>query len=266
MGFDRLQHSIRARAGAGTGMGAAGPRLFHQPPVLMYHRLTSRTGSHPCSLAVERFSRQLALLRTLGYRSTSPAALAAALEGGPPLPARTVVITFDDGYLDTLAVALPLLRATGFTATCYFVAGAIGRVSGWTDPAPLMDWAGIRAWHAAGMEVGAHSVTHADLTTLGPAALKDEVAGARACLEDRLGSAVTSFAYPFNRVEGRVMHAVAAAGYTSGVAGPETRRSPYALSRVDGARRSWARFALGLLPAYPVLRGAYRTLLPRRAA
>jgi peptidoglycan/xylan/chitin deacetylase (PgdA/CDA1 family) len=256
MGLARLRHSIQVPV----------PSLFRQPPVLMYHRLTSRTGSHPCSLAAERFRRQLGLLRALGYRSAAPAALAAALEAGAPLPPRTVVITFDDGYLDTLTVALPLLREAGFTATCYFVPGAIGRVSEWTEPAPLMDWAGIRAWRAAGMEVGAHSVTHVDLTTLGPAALKDEVAGARACLEDRLGSAVTSFAYPFNRADHRTIHAVAAAGYTNAVAGPEPRRSPYALSRVNGARRSWTRFALGLLPAYPALRGAYRTLIPPRTA
>jgi peptidoglycan/xylan/chitin deacetylase (PgdA/CDA1 family) len=232
----------------------------------MYHRLTARTGTHPCSLAVERFRRQLALLRAVGYRSASPAAVAGELQDRPPLSPRSVVITFDDGYLDTLTVALPLLCEFGFTATCYFVAGAIGRVSEWTDPAPLMDWADVRAWRAAGMDVGAHSLTHPDLTTLGPAALAEEVAGARARLEDRLGAAVTSFAHPFNRVNARTMDAVGAAGYVSGVAGPEPRRSPYALSRVDGAQGSWTWFALGLMPAYPALHGAYRTLIPRRAA
>jgi peptidoglycan/xylan/chitin deacetylase (PgdA/CDA1 family) len=233
-------------------------------PVLMYHRLTARTWEHPCSIAVDRFQGQLALLRRLGYRSVSPTTVADALRGGWALPPRGVAITFDDGYLDTLTVALPLLVEHGFTATCYLVAGAVGRSVDWGKPAPLMDWNGARAWLAAGMEVGAHSMTHPDLRTLSDARLADEVAGAKARLEDRLGAAVTSFAYPFNLLDDRVAGAVAAAGYRAGCAGTERSGSPLALFRVDGARHSWARFALQLSPAYPALRAAYRTVLPAR--
>jgi peptidoglycan/xylan/chitin deacetylase (PgdA/CDA1 family) len=243
--------------------GARGPALlYRQTPILMYHRLTRRTGGHPFSLAVARFRRQLTLLHALGYRSVSPVAFATPAA----LPARAVAITFDDGYLDTLTVALPLLGEFGFTATCYLVAGAVGKRAHWTDPAPLMDWSGVDAWLAAGMEVGAHSLTHPDLTTLREAALREEVAGAKARLEDRLGIAVRSLAYPFNRVDRRVMAAVADAGYAVGLAGPEIRRSAHALARVDAAHESWAWFGLGLLPRYPALRGVYRSLIPRRAA
>jgi peptidoglycan/xylan/chitin deacetylase (PgdA/CDA1 family) len=236
--------------------------LHRQAPILMYHRLTRQTGTHPFSLAVGRFRRQLTLLHALGYRSVSPVAFL----DPATLPARAVALTFDDGYLDTLTVALPLLREFGFTATCYLVADMVGGHADWTESAPLMDWAGVAAWLAAGMDIGAHSLTHADLTTLAGARLREEVGGAKARLEDRLGIAVRSFAYPFNRVNPRVLSAVGEAGYAVGVAGPEIRRSPYALSRVDGAHESWAWFAVGLLPRYPALRGAYRILLPRRAA
>jgi peptidoglycan/xylan/chitin deacetylase (PgdA/CDA1 family) len=242
--------------------GALTVLLHRQAPILMYHRLTRQTGSHPFSVAVARFRRQLTLLHALGYRSVSPVAFL----DPATLPPRAVALTFDDGYLDTLTVALPLLREFGFTATCYLVADRIGKHADWTEPAPLMDWAGVTAWLAAGMEIGAHSLTHADLTTLAGARLREEVGGAKARLEDRLGIAVRSFAYPFNRVNPRALSAIGEAGYAVGVAGPEIRPSPYALSRVDGAHDSWAWFGLGLLPRYPALRGAYRTLLPRRAA
>jgi peptidoglycan/xylan/chitin deacetylase (PgdA/CDA1 family) len=236
---------------------------YRQAPVLMYHRLTGRTGEHPFSLAVTRFRGQLAMLRRLGYRSLSPVTLADAVRRGQPLPPHSLVITFDDGYADTLTVALPLLKEFGFTATCYLVAGAVGGRSDWTDPAPLMDWEGARAWLAAGMEIGSHSVSHPDLTRLDDAQVREEVAGSRRRIEDRLGVAAASFAYPFNRVDPRVMDAVAAAGYAAACANAEIYRSPYALSRVDPAC-SWEWFAVQLLRAYPALRHAYRAAIPRR--
>lgn len=245
------------------------PRLglgYRQAPVLMYHRLTARTGGHPRSLAVRRFRGQLALLRALGYRTITPAAIAAHLRGGPAPPPRSVALTFDDGYLDTLTIALPLLLEFGFTATCYIVAGGVGRRSDWTVPAPLMDWAGVRAWLDAGMAVGSHTVAHRDLTTLDEAAVREEIAGSRARIEDRLGIPVPSFAYPYNRLDPRALDAVAAAGYTDAVAGADVLATPYALSRVAGDRDSRARFALGLLPAYPALRGLYRAAVRPAAA
>jgi hypothetical protein len=88
------------------------------------------------------------------------------------------------------------------------------------------------------------------------------VAGARTRLEDRLGAPVRSFAYPFNRLDARTIEAVAAAGYTDGVAGPEVHGSPWALCRADGARGSWGTFGLRLWPRYPALRGLYRAVVP----
>jgi peptidoglycan/xylan/chitin deacetylase (PgdA/CDA1 family) len=231
-------------------------------PVLMYHGLTARTGLHPVSLAVERFGQQLGLLRRLGYQSVSPVAVAEALRSGATLPPRAIAITFDDGYLDTLTDALPLLLEHGFTATCYVVTGAVGRRSEWTEPAPLMGWNDLRAWLAAGMEVGAHSVTHPDLRGLGDRRLAEEVTGSRRRLEDRLGIPIDSFAYPFNVHDDRTGAAVAAAGYRAACAGVHRAGSPLALFRADGARDSWVRFALQLTPVYPALRAVYRAAVP----
>jgi peptidoglycan/xylan/chitin deacetylase (PgdA/CDA1 family) len=231
-------------------------------PVLMYHRLTARSGLHPVSLSAERFGQQLGLLRRLGYRSVSPVTVADALRGGPSPGRRAIAITFDDGYLDTLTVGLPLLVEHGFTATCYVVAGAIGRTSEWTEPAPLMGWSGMRDWLAAGMEIGAHSVTHSDLTRLDDRRLAEEVTGARRRLEDRLGIPIASFAYPYNIHDDRTDAAVAAAGFRAGCAGVHRSGSPMALFRADAARDSWTRFALQLTPAYPVLRAVYRAAVP----
>src|SRR5262249_41585587 len=220
---------------------------------------TLDTGAHPYSLAVARFRAQLVRLRRLGYRSVSPLDVAAR---GCPAPGRGVAITFDDGYLDTLALALPLLLEFGFTAAGYVVSGAPGGLAKWTTPAPLMDWGEIREWLAAGMDIGSHSASHADLTTLGTEQLGDEVGRSKAVLEDRLGVPVRSFAYPFNRVTRAALDAVAEAGYDAGCAGAEIHRSPHALTRVDTAHDSALWFALQLRPDYPGLRSIYRALVP----
>jgi peptidoglycan/xylan/chitin deacetylase (PgdA/CDA1 family) len=247
-------------------VGLAAALAYRQPPVLMYHRLTTRTGEHPCSLAAGRFRGQLALLRRLGYRSVSPVAMARWLARGEASPRRVVAITFDDGYLDTLTVALPLLQTFGFTATCYAVSGAVGGRSGWTEPAPLMDWPAMRAWVAAGMAIGSHSETHPDLRGLDPRRLERELAGSRARLEDGLGVPIESFAYPYNRLDAAAVRAVAAAGYAAGAAGVEIWRSPHALCRTDAAHDSPWWFRVQLRPAHVALHAGYRTVVPRRGA
>ncbi len=229
-------------------------------PILMYHRLTAQPEPHPFSLVAARFRRQLAVLRALGYRSVSPTDVAQATLGELRLPPRSIAITFDDGYLDTLTVALPLLREFGFTAVCYVVLERVGRSSDWTTPAPLMDWADLRRWLAEGMAIGSHSRSHRDLTLLSAPELRAEVEGSRAGLEDRLGVAVPSFAYPFNRCGARELDAVRAAGYAAGCAGPELRRSVFGLTRVAGACDSLGWFLLQLLPRYPELRHLYRRI------
>jgi peptidoglycan/xylan/chitin deacetylase (PgdA/CDA1 family) len=223
----------------------------------MYHRLTVESEPHPFSLAAERFRTQLRLLRALGYHSVSPNQIARAVRDGCPLPRRAVAITFDDGYRDTLTIALPILRQFGFTAVCYLVEDRVGRVSDWTDPAPLMGWSEVEAWLSAGMEIGSHSRTHRDLTRLESAELRQEVEGSRARLEDRLGRGVSTFVYPFNRFRRRELDLVVAAGYESACAGPEIHDSIFALTRVRADGDSLARFFARLLPLYPELRHVY---------
>jgi peptidoglycan/xylan/chitin deacetylase (PgdA/CDA1 family) len=176
-----------------------------------------------------------------------------------------VAITFDDGYRDTLTVALPMLLEFRFMAVCYLVAGRVGGFSDWTDPAPLMDWPEAKAWLAAGMELGSHSLTHRDLTVLDAAELRHEIEDSRTLLEGRLGCVAPTFAYPFNRLGARELEAVRAAGYESACAGLDLHGSVYALTRVDAHRESLTWFLAQLWPFYPELRHLYRGMSGRSA-
>jgi peptidoglycan/xylan/chitin deacetylase (PgdA/CDA1 family) len=233
-------------------------------PILMYHRLTIRPDPHPCNMVAGRFRTQLKILRALGYRTVSPRDIARALRSGSPLPARAISITFDDGYVDTFTVALPILKEFGFTAVCYVVADRVGQFSDWTTAASLMGWPEICEWMAAGMEVGSHSRTHRDLTLLPTVELQNEVAGSRKLLEDRLGCAVPTFAYPFTVQGPRERDAVEAAGYEAACAGVQPHDSIFALARAEAAPNSLSWFLAQLLPVYPELHQRY--VLARRRA
>jgi peptidoglycan/xylan/chitin deacetylase (PgdA/CDA1 family) len=100
----------------------------------------------------------------------------------------------------------------------------------------MLAWSEIREMQRAGLAVGAHSLTHRDLTRLSTAVVDAELRGSKAAIEDRLGAAVTCFAYPYGRFDAR-SHALARTLFASacsdalGLVGP--RSDPWALERVD---------------------------------
>jgi peptidoglycan/xylan/chitin deacetylase (PgdA/CDA1 family) len=161
--------------------------------------------------------RWLALAR---YTAVTVDALLDAWSRRSPLPDRAVLITFDDGFRDCVRLAVPVLQRHGFRATFYLVAGLVGGTSRWTLPTsgttfPLLDWAGARALLEAGMECGAHSMTHRPLAELGPADWHDELFQSKRVLEERLGREIRHLAYPFGSVNPDVREAAKRAGYVS---------------------------------------------------
>lgn len=144
---------------------------------------------------------------------------------------RVVAITFDDGYLDTLEHALPILNTFGFSATCYIVSSRIGQYNDW-DAATLnvektlMTNKQILAWHAAGMEVGAHSRTHPRLTKCTDEALQTELSGSKIDLEAMTHTPVTQFCYPYGDYDERVANAVRSAGYSAATTTRRGRAKP----------------------------------------
>lgn len=191
-------------------------------PVLMYHSIADvPKGSRRRAIfvAARAFERQMALLQRLGYRGVSIGQAQRRLQGLVSDDGQKwCAITFDDGFMDNVQTALPILRKYGHQATCYVVSDRLGRCNHWSADvlgvtSPLMDAAAVRRWIGAGMELGAHTRTHARLTELSDVALQDEVAGSKRVLEDRFGLPVGQFCYPWGAHDARVVDAVKAAGY-----------------------------------------------------
>ena len=190
------------------------------PMVLMYHAIAEPASAHEAGYTTPpaEFARQMAWLAEWGYVGIDVATLARCRAGGAPLPARAVVITFDDGFACLRDAAWPVLRRHGFGATVFLIAGKLGRSNDHdadvgVPERPLLGVDAIRAMVADGLDLGSHTLTHPDLTTLDDAALEREVAGSRALLRETFGVPVDAFAYPRGRFDRRVRDAVRAAGY-----------------------------------------------------
>lgn len=192
------------------------------------------------------FARQMALLHLAGYAGVSMRDAMPYLRGEKH--GRVAVVTLDDGYLDNLEHALPVLRRHGFTATCYAVSATLGQHNRWDAERlgvrkRLMDASQLRQWHDAGMEVGAHSRTHPRLTRCDDDTLRREIAGSRAELEDAVGAPVKQFCYPYGDVDDRVAAATRDAGYDAATATCRGRSRPgmdlFRLPRVQVARHHW---------------------------
>jgi peptidoglycan/xylan/chitin deacetylase (PgdA/CDA1 family) len=191
-------------------------------PILTYHQidLAPARGAPYRSLYVspKAFARQMSLLSMLGYQGLGMSALMPYLHGEKS--GKVVGITFDDGYLNTLTNAAPVLQRFGFSATCYFVSQRLGRTNDWdagigVAQTPLMDAGQMRQWAAAGQEVGAHSRNHQHLTRLPLDEARAEIAFAKTELEQLAGQAVRHFCYPFGSYAPEHVAMVRAAGYDS---------------------------------------------------
>ncbi len=198
------------------------PRDLRPIPILMYHQVTPVPSESFAKFTVtaKAFSTQMRWLAVARYTPLTVDQLLACWSGRRVLPERPVVITFDDGFRDCVDFALPALVRHGFPAVFYLVAGLVGRTSRWTLPIcgvafPLMDWATARSLLEAGMECGAHSMTHPPLAQRPPASWHAELVESRRLLEDRLGREIRHLAYPFGSVDTGVRAVAEEAGYVS---------------------------------------------------
>ncbi len=172
--------------------------------ILTYHSLDA-SGS-VISVAPNVFGEHMACIDELGFRGISLSEAVGHRAAHGVWPDHTVVLTFDDGYLNFYDEALPVLMRYRFGATLFIVSGHVGGLNDWAPPPPrlgtrpLLTWDQLNELGAAGMEIGSHGKTHADLRQLAQNEVAREIVGSRTDIEARLGRPVQSFAYPFGGV------------------------------------------------------------------
>ena len=190
-------------------------------PVLMYHAFDEEELGDRFVISRRRFEAQMRVLSLLRYRVVPFEQVVEALHEGGELPRRTVAITIDDGYLDNLEIAVPILRRRHFPATIFLVSRRIGGRNDWADGGggsgvagrTLMSAEQVHELQRAGIAFGAHTRTHPELPRLEDSALEDEAAGSRGDLEQLLGEPIRTLAYPYGGFDARVAAAARSAGY-----------------------------------------------------
>ncbi len=190
-------------------------------PILLYHRIEEvPTTADPYRLSVPPwlFEAHLRYLSEHNYYCLSLKELLVMKAQQLPLPKKSVVITFDDGYKDNYSYAYPLLKRYGFTATIFLVVDCIGQMSNWQGAtgdmaAPLMSWPEILEMQAEGIEFGSHTHSHAWLPLLDTVAITYEVEDSKRALAAQLGMEVNLFAYPYEALDERTGPLVKQSGY-----------------------------------------------------
>ncbi|MFF0187375.1 polysaccharide deacetylase family protein [Streptomyces sp. NPDC005244] len=212
-------------------------------PILMYHSVarTPNDATRALSVAPEAFAEQMALLDDRGFTPVGTARLAASWRSGVPLPARPVLITFDDGYEGVHRHALPALAKHGFASTLFVSTGWIrGAYDTGGGLDTMLDWDQVRELAGEQVEIGGHSHTHPQLDQITHDALRFELRRCREIIAGELGSPPVSFAYPYGYSSARVRRSVRAAGFAQSLAVgnglARRRQGPYALQRVTVRR------------------------------
>jgi len=197
-------------------------------PILEYHVLGAAPAEAPYpELYVTRpdFHQQMDWLDEHGYEAVTLEAVENAWYRAGTLPAKPVILSFDDGYRPQFTYALPELRRHGWP-------GVLNLKAEGSD----LYTSNVEAMIEAGWELAAHTIHHLDLTTLDATQLKEEVAGSRQMLRREYGVPVANFCYPAGQFDDTVIAAVEAAGYTGAtteVPGYATRDEPYELARFE---------------------------------
>jgi peptidoglycan/xylan/chitin deacetylase (PgdA/CDA1 family) len=236
-------------------------------PILMYHYTSTVPANDPdpalrasLSVSPQMLSAQLDYLKTNGYHSITLNQLMNALYYGAPLPARPIILSFDDGHEDNYQYAYPLLKAHGFSGVFYIITGMVG----WQGQ---MTWPQLRTMLANGMQIGSHTVHHVDMGSVylaSPAQAQQEAQVSQLTLEKNLGIPIQHFCYPNGGpfksgslvLREEVVAMLTADGYVSATTDPgmtgdlQNSLTPLALLRIRVDGRSTLQFFIDTLRAY----------------
>jgi len=243
--------------------------------ILCYHRICDlpETGDYICGITVSpsSFEEQMAYLHRKKFNVIDLDQYVRLRDLGKKPRARTVVITFDDGYADNHLIAFPILRKQGLTATFFLSTDYVDSKSvfPWLELGEEMlshsrenrhQWLPLTTqqvldMYGQGASFGSHGRSHRGLTDMPLADAEEEISRSKEELETLLAKTVVCFSYPYGRTSRQVEHLVKATGYKAAVTvaggGNGPTQTLYRLRRESvGRRDSLARFRRKVDGAY----------------
>jgi peptidoglycan/xylan/chitin deacetylase (PgdA/CDA1 family) len=194
--------------------------------ILCYHGITENSNRYPGSNVGQDvyrgdFAEHLAYLRR-HYRIISLDEYVAACRARKPLPPYTVVVTFDDGFLNVATVAAPLLVKFDVPATLFVITGALtaNENGSHQDSNVLSDDERFLSWKEVGeleqtrlIKVGSHTCWHPHLSRISAHDVERELSESRIAIKDQLQSGEIAFAYPYGAFTASLAEQARAEGY-----------------------------------------------------
>lgn len=244
-------------------------------PILLYHQVNDKDlfrHGYLTVVSIKSFEEQMKFLYENKYACLSLDETLAFLKANM-IPKKCVCITFDDGYRDNYYNVFPVLRRYGFKATVFLISDYIGKGKWysrnqrrWRDERVEGDFLyfeflnreQINKMSKYGIDFGAHSNTHPDLTRIPVSLVREEIKKSKHIIEDILGKSVNYFAYPYGCSNDVVRQEVVKAEYKAACIIGSSREAnkatadPFALGRI------------GIVPQYDLssfkvmLSGGYR--------
>lgn len=185
-------------------------------PILMYHRIADVPGDRN-ALPLNKFCEQMDYLNNNRFTTITMEMLYDFYANGKKLPKKSVLLTFDDGYMDNFTAALPILKERNMTAAVFPISNWIGKENKWEDfnkeQTVTMDWNQLKAWQDAGMEIASHTSNHPFLGHTPIEQTKLELTESKEQLEKNLQCKIDFLCYPYGSFNVHTCDVAKAAGY-----------------------------------------------------
>ena len=176
-------------------------------PVLMYHSITCEKGN-PICLPVEKFEEQMKYLKTNGYHTITLMDLYKYFMRQKPIPKKSVVLTFDDGYENNYTAMFPILKQYNVKATIFVNTSFIDKYHRFLTSKQLLEMGKY------GVDIECHTVNHENLKMLSKDKQLKTLIQSKKFLEKKLNKQIKFFAYPYGWYNKSAIEAVKEAGYT----------------------------------------------------
>ncbi|HMT06475.1 MAG TPA: polysaccharide deacetylase family protein [Pyrinomonadaceae bacterium] len=219
-----------------------------KPPVLLYHKIDLPTPDikvRGAFTAPRIFEKQVAYLVKKQIKVVTVGELVEHYNSFGEFPARTLAISFDDGWKDNFTHAFPILKKYGLRATIYLVADCLGRTTDQVvptgeEPREHISADDVREMAGYGVEFGSHTLSHRWLNEISPDEVDREMIESRSFVENLTQTDCKTIAYPAGFFNDHAKSSAKAAGYLaafSTIYGDDSASDLFELNRTEILRR-----------------------------
>ena len=198
-------------------------------PILEYHMVNDEDPDNYVVSKAE-FTEQMQFLKESGYQAISLSEMMDGFMGKTKLPAKPIVLSFDDGYADNYTNALPIMERYGMKGTVFMITSQVGEPD-------FLDWQQLQELKNRNTEIGSHTVNHTDLKAADTQTRETELLQSRLLLEEKLGGKVEFIAYPYGQYDDNIFAVLEKTGYRGALTGKSGlntgKENPYRLKRVN---------------------------------